>query len=242
VKLHHKVAGAFGYELIKKSKLNDTLEEHLRNVLGLLKINCIIDVGANAGQFGSMLRDIGYHGQIFSFEPLASAFAQLEQVTSADKKWRIFQLAVGSKESEMTINRATATDFSSFRTPTAYGKKRFPNHMKPAGQEKVKMTTLASLWPDITDGIIKPRIFLKMDTQGYDLEVLKGAGATLRQVMGIQSEISLKPIYENVPDYLEVLAKLRHHGFGLTGMYLVARDKKTLEVIEYDCVMLRSQS
>ncbi len=241
MKLHHKVAGVFGYELIKKSKLNDTLEKHLRNVLGLLKINCVIDVGANAGQFGSMIRNMGYRERIVSFEPLASAFAQLEHATSDDKKWRVFQLAVGSRNSKMIINRTDDTDFSSFRTPNAYGKKRFPNHMNPAGQEKVEMATLAHLWPDITDGINKPRVFLKMDTQGYDLEVLKGTGTTLEQVIGIQSEISLKPIYENVPDYLEVLAELRHHGFGLTGMYLVARDKKTLEVIEYDCVMLRSQ-
>ncbi len=242
MKLHHRVAGLFGYELIKKRKLNDTLERHLRNVFRQLGINCVIDVGANAGQYATMLRQGGYRGRIASFEPLVTAFAQLEDASSSDNDWRIFRFALGSENTTMTINRMDSSTFSSFRTPNVYGNTRFPRRSKVVDQEEVQMMTLAGLWPDIVGGLANPQVFLKLDTQGFDLEVFRGAGETLKYVLGIQSELSLKPIYDGMPDYLTALTEFGHQGFEISGLYLVCRDKKTLAVIEYDCVMLRSDA
>ena len=101
------------------------------------------------------------------------------------------------------------------------------------------MTTLSRMWSEIVGGIPKPRVFLKLDTQGFDLEVVKGAVESLDYVLGLQSELSLKPIYEDMPDYLNALREFRRHGFEVTGFYLITRDRKSLAAIEYDCVMCR---
>jgi hypothetical protein len=77
-----------------------------------------------------------------------------------------------------------------------------------------------------------------MDTQGYDLEVLEGATGCLSSVLGLQSEIALKPIYEGMPDYLTALAKYNSLGFGITSTVPVSRDKD-MTVIEFDCLMVR---
>ena len=240
MKLHHKLAGIFGYELIKKRKLNDTLEQHLRNAFDLLAINGVIDVGANVGQYATMLRNFGYRGRIVSFEPLASAFAGLKEASRDDENWPTFNFAVGSEKATMTINRMDCSEFSSFRMPSAFGNTRFPNRIKLVSKEDVQVTTLANIWPEIVGGISKPRVFLKLDTQGFDLEVIRGAAENLDHVLGVESELSLKPIYEDMPDYLSALTEFKHHGFEITGFYLVTRDKKSLAAIEYDCVMLRA--
>ncbi len=240
MKLHHKIAGALGYQLIKTRNLNDTLDQHLGNVFAQKRINCVIDVGANAGHFAAMIRQVGYRGRLISFEPVESAFARLELASGDDDEWRVYQLALGSRKSNMTINRTEATDFSSFHRPNAFGKKRFPNRMRLTGQEDVQMTTLARMWPELIDGIDGPRVFLKLDTQGFDLEVFRGSEAVLDDVLGLQSEISFKPIYENMPNYLTVLTEFQKFGYQPSGLFLVTRDNKTLAAIEYDCVMVRN--
>jgi hypothetical protein len=82
-------------------------------------------------------------------------------------------------------------------------------------------------------------VFLKMDTQGFDLQVFAGAKRSLPKVLALQSEISIQPIYEGVPEYLEALEVYTKAGFVISGLYPVSRDKDTLALIELDCVMRR---
>jgi FkbM family methyltransferase len=225
--LHHKLAGLFGYELIKKRAINDTLDQHLGNVLQLQAINCVVDVGANKGSYGAMLRRVGYRGRIVSFEPLASAFASLQEASRGDDHWLALNLALGNDDSRMTINRMASSVFSSFLNPSKFGDARFSDRIEPVAQEDVRMTTLSHVWPEVVEGIRKPRVLLKLDTQGLDLEVFKGAAENLNQVLALQSELSLKPIYEDMPDFITALTEFRQHGFEVTGFYLVTRDKKS---------------
>lgn len=241
MKLHRKVAALFGYELIKKRKLNDTLEQHLRNLLSLLEINCVIDVGANAGQYGRMLRRCGYSGRIVSFEPLAHAYAGLAAASTGDVDWQVHNLALGREPCARIINRLASSDFSSFREPNSYAAERFGWRVQVAERREVRMATLASVWPEAAKGIDRPRAFLKLDTQGFDLEVVAGAGAALDYVFGMQSEIATKPIYEDMPGYLTALTEFDRLGFEVTGLYPVSRCKESLTVIELDCVMRRRE-
>ena len=82
-------------------------------------------------------------------------------------------------------------------------------------------------------------VFLKMDTQGFDLKVLKGAEKSLDQIRGIQSEISVLPIYDNMPDYLTSLKKFREKSFEVTGLYPVSRNRSSMVVVEFDCIMVK---
>ena len=92
----------------------------------------------------------------------------------------------------------------------------------------------------MVEGIDDPRVFLKLDTQGFDLEVLKGAESVLNKVVGLQAEASFKPIYEGMPDHITALTEFRRLGFEVTGFYLVSRDPGSYAIIEYDCVLART--
>jgi FkbM family methyltransferase len=193
--MNHKLANLFGYELIKKRNLNDTLKQNLSNVFDSAAINCVIDVGANNGQYGTMLREISYSRRIVSFEPVAEAFEQLERNSRDDRDWEAVNIALGAEESVLEINRLKASDLSSFRQPNAYGNERFAKGMEFVERQQVEMKTLAQLWEGVVGGIDEPRVFLKMDTQGFDLEVLNGgsgAGFLTRHAIRAVIETSLR--------------------------------------------------
>lgn len=239
VRWPRQIAALFGYELIRRRKLNDTIEDHLRNVFDLHGINCVVDVGANVGQYGQLLRRAGYQGRIVSFEPLSSVFTELVNVTRGDPNWRTVQAALSDSEGTITMNEMASTEFSSISVPTAYGSTRFDKAMQVTGREQVRMTTLATVWPEIVEDMSAPKVFLKLDTQGHDLAVLDGARSVVSEILGVQVELSFKPLYEGTPDFLTVLDRFRQEDFGITGLFVVSRDKATLEAIEYDCVMTR---
>jgi hypothetical protein len=71
------------------------------------------------------------------------------------------------------------------------------------------------------------------------VEVVKGAREVLPHVMLLQSEISVDPIYEGMPHYLEALAFYESLGFTLMSLFPVARTSAYGNIIEYDCLMAR---
>ncbi len=241
MKLHRYVAGLFGYELIKKRKLNDTLAQHLANVIDEQAIDLVIDVGANAGQFALSLRLHGYSGRIASFEPLTDAYGELVKRSESDHTWLAFKLALGSSSQPAIINTHAASEFSSLLTANKYAHERFRWRARTTGTQEVAMQTLENMWPEVAYNMENPRALLKLDTQGYDLEVLAGSGSMLDHVRAVQVEVSLKPIYDGAPHYLQVLDEFERLGFEVTGLYPVSRDKQSLAIIEYDCVMTRAR-
>lgn len=84
-------------------------------------------------------------------------------------------------------------------------------------------------------------VYLKMDTQGFDLEVVRGASATLSWVRALQTEISMRPLYQDAPSYQETLDVLIQRGFGVTGLFPIARDE-LMRVVEFDCVMVNGSA
>lgn len=239
--LHRRIAGWFGYELIKKRKLNDTLEQHLANLLAQQEINLVIDVGANVGQFAKSLRRLGYKGTIASFEPLQQVYRELKASSDLDPGWHAHQLALGAEETIATMHCYAGSDFSSMLPVTDFARERFKWRTDHKGVEDVRVRNLSSIWADTVATSGSPtRAFLKLDTQGFDLEVLAGAEDVIDNIHIIQTELSLKSVYAGAPRYLETLAEIERNGFEITGMYPVSRDKQTLAIIEYDCVMSRS--
>jgi FkbM family methyltransferase len=206
----------------------------------MLGINCVIDVGGNEGQFGLMLRELGYGGHIISFEPVESVYARLLERARVDPKWKVHNVALGNEDVVRTINVTKGAELHSFLTPSDYLNEHFEGSFADVvRREEVQLRRLDSIYDDVMQDIQAPKIFLKLDTQGYDLEVLKGAKDTIRHIVGLQSEVSVLPIYKNMPDYLEALGIYRSLGFALTGLFTVSREPRTLKVIDYDCVMVR---
>jgi FkbM family methyltransferase len=236
-----------GYEVVSISNAQ-SLRGHLKQVFDSLKINCVLDVGANEGQYGKLLRGIGYRGHIVSFEPVEEAYSSLQESVKNDNAWYGCNFALGSENVLRQFNVSNGSDVSSFLTLSDYGIKAlagYRNNNEPITKTKysrqVEIKTLNSVLDNLIKGIHDPRIFLKMDTQGYDLEVMKGANRCLDKVWGLQSEISVLPLYDEMPDYLQSLHFFTDLGYALTGLYPVIREPGSLKVVEYDCVMIREQ-
>jgi FkbM family methyltransferase len=240
MKVHKELARLFGWELLHIRKDQPSLDSHLRQLFAKLGIDCVLDVGANQGQYGAMLRKSGYRGRIVSFEPVKESYAALKERAAGDPGWKTFHCALGAKAGESEIHVTRSSVFASFLDPSEFSKQKFPDAMPVTRSEKVRIRTLDQLFGEAVDGLRAPRVFLKMDTQGYDLQVFAGAKRSLAEVHGLQTEISIQAIYEGIPDYLKSLSVYTKAGFIMSGLYPVSRDKQTLALIELDCVMRRA--
>jgi FkbM family methyltransferase len=204
---------------------------YLRDVLKRFNINCVLDVGAQNGSFAKHLRWIGYDGHLLCFEPNPEEFRHLSKEFEADARWRGFNVALGSQNTTQSFNITSNSLLSSFMTP---------KNAKVNYTCEVEVKRLDSLFEDLIKHIPTPRIFMKIDTQGYDVEVIKGTGEHINNILVLQSEISVQPIYENIPHYIEALAFYESLGFQLMDLFTVLRDKKKgNNIIEYDCLMAR---
>lgn len=92
---------------------------------------------------------------------------------------------------------------------------------------------------DVGAHVPDPKVLLKVDTQGYDLEVVEGAAEVLWRVAALQLELPVKHVYDGVPGLAVTLERLDQLGFEVTGMFPVTRDRDQLRVIEFDCVLRR---
>jgi FkbM family methyltransferase len=219
----------------------DSLDYHLQTVFRELAIDCVIDVGAHEGEFAKFIRQLGYTGDIISFEPVGRSFAKLVKARRADPRWRGHNLALGREDGTLELNIYEGSVFNSFLKPTEDGSKRFHKETRIVGTEKVAVRRLESVIDEILADRAA-RIFLKVDTQGYDLEVIRGAGRQLSAIRALQTELAARPTYEGMPTLPEALAELDRLGFALTGLFPVARELDHLRLIELDCVMCRKPS
>jgi hypothetical protein len=106
--------------------------------------------------------------------------------------------------------------------------------------EMVQIERLDKIFDKCVQGICKPKVLLKMDTQGYDLKVLEGAAGRSDFIEALQSEISFRRIYDRMPNFEESIGKMAEMGFALTGLFPVIRDER-LRIVEMDCVMVKSR-
>jgi len=238
MKLHRKIAKLFGYELIKTRKHPST-NSHMINLINHYDIDLVIDVGANNGQFGRMLRAEGYQGDIHSFEPVSSTFNELKRSCESDDKWFIHQIALSDEVGQAEVNVTESSDLSSFLEPNEFGKSKYEK-IKVLRTETVELNTLENFLKENIPDVAKRKIFLKMDTQGYDLKVFKGAEGVFDNIYCVLSEISLISIYSGMPHYLDALKIYEDAGFIVTGLYPISR-KKDLSVIEMDCMLVNAQ-
>ncbi|MET7480578.1 FkbM family methyltransferase [Streptomyces sp. NPDC005648] len=213
---------------------------HIGEMLDLYRVNCVFDVGANVGQFAGELRELGYTGRIVSFEPASAAFAQLSRAAAGDPDWQVHQLALGREERAGFIHTGWDT-MNSLLAPSDYGRGRYERFTETR-TEAVRVRRLADVIDEALAGVDEPRPFLKMDTQGYDLEVFKGAGDRTGDFVGLVSEVALLPLYEGCPPMSEAVAEYQAAGFEVTGLYSVSRESTTGRVVEFDCVMMRARA
>jgi len=203
---------------------------YLRELLIKERIDCVLDVGANIGQFAEDLRYIGFAGRIISFEPIKAEFEKLSRLFANDANWKGYQIALGSETGVQKINISADSMLSSLLENSAY--------VDFDHQETVTVQRLDQIFDSLDIGADNARVLLKTDAQGYDIEVFKGASSCIERITAVLAEISAKPLYENVPDYKQALQVYQDAGFKLVNITIVFRSDKD-EVIDMNCLLKR---
>ena len=199
-------------------------------------IDLVLDVGANQGQYAGAMRRNGYHGRIVSFEPLASAYRELERRASAVPGWETRHFALGDTAGTALLHVAGNSLSSSLLAMA-------PRHVESApesayvAEEEIDVRML----DDMATELIGPRdrVWLKIDTQGYEIPVLRGAERTLDRVEVVEAELSLVELYEGQALFGEAVTYLIARGFGLWFMEPVFRDPASGELLQVDGIFAR---
>ncbi len=205
----------------------------LRRWLDRARIDLVIDVGANIGQFASALRYIGYRGDILSFEPIPDAFAVLARRMHNDERWRGTPVAIGDHIGEDTLNIMIETVFSSFRSRLSHNESA-----SDTVREKllVPVRTLESIVDEMKLTARLPRTLVKSDTQGHELAVLHGLGNYIDNVKLVQCELSSIPLYHGSPFMTEIIDFLHVHHFQSVSFAPVNGESVRPMEFDYLCV------
>lgn len=213
-------------------------EAQLRKVLDMLGVNMIFDVGANRGQFVKNLRQAGYRFECVSFEPLSTAWNDLYRFSSHDESWTVHErCAIGAERGQTKINIANNSVSSSILSMLPAHSQADSNSSFIA-EEDTKLCRL----DDLKDAYLNDshKLFIKIDTQGYEWQVLEGAGQCLKRASGVLCELSLVPLYENQKLWRDVLERLESYGFSLWAIQPGFTSPVTGQSLQFDAIFIRN--
>lgn len=225
----------FGIEILR-TRNHNTINQRIDRLLRHYRIDVVLDVGANEGQFARGLREMGYTGQIHSFEPVAATFERLASHAAGDPSWHCHRMALGRCEGSLSMNISGPSLLASALPPSAFGS-RLWDDFKVVDQVTVPLGTVDSFLA-ATFGDSPVRVFLKIDTQGMDIEVFEGARGSMDRIYCLLSELSMIPLYEGMRRYPEALARFESEGFSISAFFPVL-ETADLQVIEVDCLMVK---
>jgi FkbM family methyltransferase len=232
-----------GALIVHPAEIHQLPERHcLAQMFDLFRVDAVFDVGANEGQYATQLRrDVGFKGAIISFEPIPEVAERLRAKAHADPLWFVAPLALDRESGPATFNIMTASTFSSLNRPTANQPAVYEGQNTVARQIQVMRSTVAAELPKWRGELGFCRPFLKMDTQGSDLAVVEGAGDTIQSFVGLQSELSVRPLYEGTRGFADVLAIYANLGFRPSALVPCSRGHFP-DLHEVDCIMYRADA
>lgn len=200
------------------------------------RADIVIDIGANRGQFAQRLRSTGYAGKILSVEPLPDEHEHLLALSAADPHWTIApRVALGGEDGEITLYQYADSSLSSALKPVGNA-----SGFADAVEVQTPLTTLDALIADhVPDGV---KMFVKIDVQGLEMQVIAGGARTLDIAAGVSVELALQRIYQDEPGYLEVLSALDAHGLVPVFFSHVTSKRRMRPEMQMDAVLLRKVS
>ena len=195
-------------------------------------IDVVIDIGANVGQYAARLREDGYAGWIVSAEPVRAPYDVLAARAGTDPRWKLLNVAFGDSEGVAEINVSEASVLSSIRSQSAKAA-AFNPEAKVVRKEPIRIVRLDDVFPEFPKG----RAFLKIDTQGYEQQVLMGASGCLSEFLGVQMELPIIHLYEGTWQFHEAVAYMVERGFEICTISPVNFDQAdATSLLEVDCI------
>jgi FkbM family methyltransferase len=222
-----------------KPALPDRRQMHRRiSLLRAFEIDAILDVGANEGQFAQEMRSEGFVGRIVSFEPLATSYRHLRGYAQFDPLWDVVQLALGDFDGQADLNVSRNSQSSSIldMSPRL---RAMGADIEYCGTQTVEVRRLDSVW-DLYRGNAR-RVYLKLDVQGAEAAVLRGAEKSLPEVVGVHMETSLEELYEGGELLVPTLIGMEKRGFKLMGIEPEFSDATTGQLLQADCLFFRPE-
>lgn len=213
--------------------------DHVRRVFENKRVDCVFDVGAHKGAYAHWLRDeVGFKGHIVSFEPIPRRVADLRRLADADPLWHIMPVALSRELGTAEFHVMASDAFSSFLKPDTSQPERYEESNKVSETIQVTVRTVADSWKELSARLQVSRLYLKMDTQGFDLEVFDGAAPVLDAIVGLQSEMAFRKIYAGSAGFEQALARFQAAGFRLCMLHPISLDEN-LAMIEADGLFVR---
>ena len=199
-------------------------------------ISTIIDVGANTGQYAMRKRNGGFSGKIISFEPLSEAYTKLEHAAKNQLNWVTLNMALGDFDGASEINKSGNSTSSSLLSMQNKHYENAPTS-KYIGKETIQVSRLDTIYDDY----LKPEeiYHLKIDTQGFEDKVIKGALKVMPQVRGLELEMSLAELYEGQMLFKELLSYVEDLGFYPFDFQRGFYDKTNLQMLQINALFFK---
>jgi FkbM family methyltransferase len=194
-------------------------------------IDVVVDVGANTGQFGLSLRRARYRGRILSIEPGKAEFETLSQKAQADGNWQALHCGLGAGPGTAVLHVSKLSVFNSMLNLSAAA----PMHderMALDHSEEVAIRTLDEIAAPLSGNML-----LKIDTQGYEKQVLEGGRQSLGRMAGILLELPVIQTYEGEWSFHNALKYMADLGFVPAQMQPVGfHTVDKVSAVEFDCL------
>tara|TARA_R110000824_G_scaffold390760_2_gene587458 strand:+ start:129407 stop:130117 length:711 start_codon:yes stop_codon:yes gene_type:complete len=236
MKLRRRIAWALGYDLLRIRR-GSSAEAVTRQLILRSKPTLVFDVGANEGQFAGDALSARSGHRVVSFEPLSAAHTMIEEKSKNQPRWIVApRCAIGDVDGSTKINISSFSGSSSLRGMKDAHLDAAPNTAY-CGEEPVDVFRLDNIGP----GYIEPsdRILLKVDTQGYEKNVLDGASGIMGKVVAIQIEVAFVELYDGETLAFDLIADVLSKGFKIFGFCNGFRDAETGRLLQADVFFIR---
>lgn len=210
------------------------------NLLGITKnynIRTILDAGANEGQFALWSRQFFPQASIYSFEPVRSTFQKLKPIAQKKDRWYVFQFALSDAcEERQIFHHINHSPSSSLHESTANEVALFPQ----TGEKILESVSCVTLdhWLNKSNFSLKEDILLKLDVQGHETSVLKGAKHILAITSVVITEVIVGNQYKEQAKFADIVRLLSESGFVFQGVLEHGLDK-TGRVFSLDAVFAK---
>lgn len=210
--------------------------EHQAVLRSLGNLRLVVDVGANVGQFAIVARQTCPNARIISLEPLARAADRLQLVFAGDPRHQICRIAASDRSGTATMHVSSSDDSSSLLSIGRRQVEEFPETAERATVD-VRVARLDEL-PEVEIPVSDPSL-LKIDTQGNELQVLRGAEGVLDNIAHVLVESSFVELYDGQALASDVTRYMSDRGFDLRMVYDVRTSRRTGEPLQADFVFSR---
>lgn len=198
-------------------------------------VDVLLDVGANAGQYATLVRGSGYSGRIVSVEPLEPAYAELSAACAHDPAWTAVHAALAATPGPLDMHVTLDSRCSSVLPPAAIV-------ALPGGAPVGTATVAARTLDDLCDEVVgeTEHLGVKLDAQGYEREILAGGAVALVRARVLELEMALVATYDGAPLVQDLLPALTSQGFSVVSIEPGHRDRTSGQVYDVDVLMERT--